>query len=511
MRVDLAKLLTNQISMAPTLEAVQRLAADNGPNLDAIHAAALLMRAAQLSAPWMAAVAAAPAGASSSTAAATQPAHGGKASNSEALAALAQVAASRMGSFDGTTACCALYALAKLGYTSDPTLTEALAQVVGKHRARCSPAQLTTSLWALAKLGWWPEDAWLAGHLAACQALMAAGQLPMQDLSLLLYALAVIGVPPPAPWLDAWQGAVVAALPGAKPQDLSNALWALAALELQPSEACSHALLGAFEAHAGDASAQGLANAVWAVARLGLQPSDAWVAAFLEAAQARMQVVTPQAFATTLASLARMRRPLLVAPWLGGMLRRSLPTLREFKPLELSNTLLALAQLGPAPEREWLEAALQAAAPHLRPEGGFTGVQLCNMLWSLALLQCAPPAQWLDSALAALLPRLPSLRPPALAGMAWSLGRLGHAPPPAWLDAYLDQAFGRLLGADTAAFANTLFCVASLDMEHLQVGLGYCGGCGEKAAGWRLKGCWVVVGGMHGMAWRVRVRPLVSM
>ncbi len=101
-----------------------------------------------------------------------------------------------------------------------------------------------------------------------------------------------------------------------------------------------------------------------------------------------------------------------------------------------------------------------------------SGPQRAHMLWALALLRCRPPAGWLDMQLQHMAPALPTLPQRELTASIWALARLGHAPPHAWMDACLQQAFGRMLGAESTTIANVLFCVASLDMAYLQVGGG---------------------------------------
>jgi hypothetical protein len=67
----------------------------------------------------------------------------------------------------------------------------------------------------------------------------------LQALSNALWALAVLGVRPPRPWLAAWLRAAAAALPAADPQHVSNMLWALARFQIQPGPTWIRAALQA--------------------------------------------------------------------------------------------------------------------------------------------------------------------------------------------------------------------------------------------------------------------------
>jgi hypothetical protein len=183
--VDVAKLLTNQISIAPTLEQLHRLAVDNQGRLGAIHAASLLMRAAQLSAPPLPDAQPAP----------TSQAPAAAARQHQLVDALVRMAERHVGDFDGARTSCALYALAKLNQR-DAALLGALTARAAAERGSSTPLQLRTCLWALAKLDWRPGKEWVCDHLAACQAHMGAGAMTSLDLSLLMSGLAMLGARP---------------------------------------------------------------------------------------------------------------------------------------------------------------------------------------------------------------------------------------------------------------------------------------------------------------------------
>jgi hypothetical protein len=59
---------------------------------------------------------------------------------------------------------------------------------------------------------------------------------PRQALSNSLYTVALLGIPPPRPWLRTWLDAAAVQLPRADPQHIANMLWALARLRCDPGD-----------------------------------------------------------------------------------------------------------------------------------------------------------------------------------------------------------------------------------------------------------------------------------
>jgi hypothetical protein len=155
-----------------------------------------------------------------------------------------------------------------------------------------------------------------------------------------------------------------------KPQDLSNILWALAVLNITPDEAWlawfQQQLLRQLPA----CNQQVLANTIWALARLACSPSDAFLQSFLQ--QCRQQLgsraagSTPQGYSNTLASLAKLQ----VAPgqeWLAAYVAAMQPALPRFKPQELATSIWALAKLGHQPPEEWQQVGDGAGWCHPAP------------------------------------------------------------------------------------------------------------------------------------------------
>lgn len=148
------------------------------------------------------------------------------------------------------------------------------------------------------------------------------------------------------------------------------------------------------------------------------------------------------------------------------MLSRSQAALPTFKPIELSNTIWAVAKVSHQPDPAWLDMFMAASLDQLKH---FAPTQLANVVWSLALLRCAPSKEWMAAALDELQPRLSALNMTALSGLIWALPVLAACPSKAWLGCYLAACFECGVVDDTAACAHILFCVAAIDLECLQV------------------------------------------
>lgn len=105
-----------------------------------------------------------------------------------------------------------------------------------------TPEGLATTVWALGQLGiqlkggpkrQGPGAAWVRRCMGQYEAWMAQGAASSRALSVLLLGLARVGCWPQPEWLEAWQGAMLAAQAGWSSQDVTCALTALASLKAQ--------------------------------------------------------------------------------------------------------------------------------------------------------------------------------------------------------------------------------------------------------------------------------------
>ncbi|KAF6265486.1 hypothetical protein COO60DRAFT_958686 [Scenedesmus sp. NREL 46B-D3] len=302
------------------------------------------------------------------------------------------------------------------------------------------------------------------------------------DLSLALYALAVMGSQPDAAWLGRWQAAVLQQLPNANAQDLSQVLWAVSCLGIRPEGPWLQRVLAATQPLLDSAGSQSLSSMVWAVSRLAPQPPQPWLEAFLQALQDdKSLAASPQAFSTCLAALAKLNAPPDKA-WLSSALEASVTQLPACTPWQLTNIAWACASLNARPSAAWTRGFLKAFA-RLADAGSLSAAQLASVLWSLAVLgrssEALPASQQLQvlvglQALAAAAngTGLRQLGPAGRSALAWALASLGVTPSKQWLGRYLSAAFEGGLASDQLRCANALFCIASVDFEYLVEWLG---------------------------------------
>jgi hypothetical protein len=215
-----------------------------------------------------------------------------------------------------------------------------------------------------------------------------------QDLANTLWALAVLGVRPHAPWMSSFLLASAAAAPTASPQELTNTLWALARLRTAPDAAW----LAAFDAASVGAlqqfSAQGLADALAAQVHLGLVPSAAWGAAWTTAVRACWGSADVRARVKILWAASRCRLP-LGRRWLRAALPEACRELTgalargELSAVELLRLLWAAGRLcrGDAMTHE-LADDLALHACRAAPAMSYAHIESCAR--SLSHLQPAP-------------------------------------------------------------------------------------------------------------------------
>eukprot|EP00878_Enallax_costatus_P027883 GHUV01030068.1.p1 GENE.GHUV01030068.1~~GHUV01030068.1.p1 ORF type:complete len:501 (+),score=142.74 GHUV01030068.1:330-1832(+) len=285
--VNVAKLLTNHIIAADTLEQLHDVLAMHGSVLDHIHVAALLSRTAHICASLEQ---------QQATSAANSDQQQQQADQQQAIqqqqlqdrqqllvTRLTEMMVQRLRHAKAPTLVAAVAALGRLSsmHGTKAAAPQQLQQFAAKTLEllpKLNLSQLAVVSWGLAKAGYKPPTNWLEPVLtsflqqyqdaAAAQqelqqpvqqqqpdprlqrpVLPTAGISQQQrlpylpnlsqrpthhtlatDLSLVIYSLAVMGKQPGPVWLAQWQAAVVQQLPSANMQDLSQALWALAQL-----------------------------------------------------------------------------------------------------------------------------------------------------------------------------------------------------------------------------------------------------------------------------------------
>lgn len=323
----------------------------------------------------------------------------------------------------------------------------------------------STILWALAKLP--ARIAQQHGLLAVAIAQAFVQQVRYanaQDVSMTMWALAALEQKPPAQWLNATLNRMHALLPQAAPQALSNCVWALARLGLPVP---GGSWMDDFARHSlacmPEFSSQGLSNLAWALATLGhALPAD-WLAAFHAAVLAKLPVFNPQALATTLRALVCLSRRCLLPPppfLVSALVAELQRQLRWCEPVDIANSVWALAALQQRPAKEQVAALLAAAQPML-PRCSLE--QLSCLLWGLARLGETPNRAWLaEYALAVEAHLSRPCEPRTASSLLHSLAHMGLRPPSRMQAALLDSLSGRLGSLEPQTVSCTLWALAKM-------------------------------------------------
>uniref|UniRef100_A0A383VC34 RAP domain-containing protein n=2 Tax=Tetradesmus obliquus TaxID=3088 RepID=A0A383VC34_TETOB len=217
-----------------------------------------------------------------------------------------------------------------------------------------------------------------------------------QDISNVLYGMAVSGQLFPDEVVQRLMAAFVDQLQHAKPQNVSNTLWAVATMGQTMPDWQLQQLLGVFVSILQQAKPQEVSNTLLAVAKMGQTAPAGQLQQLLAAIVSMLQQAKPQEVSNTLLACAKLcflPQQLLAAPGLAGLLLADTPQ-------GLANAAWACGQLGHRDEQ--LMAALLAEVTQrlgaaLDSDGSncdeFTSQALCNVCWAVAVLDLQQHAQ----------------------------------------------------------------------------------------------------------------------
>jgi hypothetical protein len=218
-----------------------------------------------------------------------------------------------------------------------------------------------------------------------------------QDISNVVYGIAVSGLGLDANTLQQLLAAFVGVRHTAAPQQLANTVWAVATMGQQVPAEQLRLVLDAFVGMRQQANPQELANTVWAVATMGQQVPAEQLRLVLDAFVGMRQQATPQNVANTVWACAKLGffpEQLLAAPGLATLLRADTPQ-------GLANAAWACGQLGHRDE-QLMAALLAEAGERLAQQAGpgssrdgrsLTAQQLCSLCWAVAVLDLQQHAQ----------------------------------------------------------------------------------------------------------------------
>jgi hypothetical protein len=329
-----------------------------------------------------------------------------------------------------------------------------------------------------------------------------------QEISLLLWALAVSHVAVEQELVRALSRAAVARADDFKPQEMANMTWALATMKERPSEELVTALSRVAVGKKADFSPQAIANLLWAFATLSIKPSPSlveamsaeavrlsehfipqdisnlmWAYATLgcditpelathmaKAATARADAFKPQNVSNLLWSFATLR----ITPdaeMVQALTKVVAARAKQFKPQELANTWWALATLGAHAEMEGpLSVAVSEAMA--KKVGDFKARELSTMMWGFATARLKPDAKLVESVAEAALRLVSTEKAPnssfddfdthSITMLLWSLAKCGVLEDQVPLcEALLRAAEERIDTLDVRHIANIAWALAT--------------------------------------------------
>uniref|UniRef100_A0A383VGT6 RAP domain-containing protein n=1 Tax=Tetradesmus obliquus TaxID=3088 RepID=A0A383VGT6_TETOB len=219
-------------------------------------------------------------------------------------------------------------------------------------------------------------------------------QTTPQPVSNMLWAVATMEHTVPAGQLQQLLDAFTSMLRQAKPQEVSNTIWAVATVGQKVPARQLQQLLGALVSMLQQAKSQDISNTLWAVAKLEQKTPSGQLKQFLGSFVSTLQQATPQNVSNTLLACAKLSflpQQLLAAPGLAGLLLAGTPQ-------GLANAAWACGQLGHRDE-QLMGALLAEVTQRLGVEIKSSHSTRCNsqnlynMCWAVAVLDLQQRAQ----------------------------------------------------------------------------------------------------------------------
>lgn len=279
------------------------------------------------------------------------------------------------------------------------------------------PRELSNILWAASKLRPPPATPLLKTLLAAAAHPAVTARCNAQDVSMCLYAAAVLGLQVSEQQVGVLLGAAAAQLQLAAPQAVANTLWAVATLQNRPheqwlslvEERCCLILQQQQQQqqHSAGFSTKGLHQLLWSMAKLQWVPEQRFLDLFWAASASQLPHMTPHGS---------------------------------------SGLLWAAASLEVQPPQDWMQRWFQHTQQQLAG-GEFGDQDVANALWALVRLSglaVRPGASWLGAALDATGRVLPAAGSQELAVTLWALAKLGVRPPQDWMGRWLEAMSQRM-------------------------------------------------------------------
>jgi len=232
-------------------------------------------------------------------------------------------------------------------------------------------------------------------------------------------------------------------------QGVSNVLWALARLEYPVQEALLDALAARAASQASSAEPKNLSTTLWALAVLGHKPRSKLLKSIADQAMVVVDDFRAPDVVNMLWAYARWARHIPPSdrpmPVVQAMLDQAVNTMQSYTPYQLANLCWSLAMLDCPPAPRVLEYILQTVA--LEP-GKLDGTALTHVLWAYGVM--GTPFNGASSDFAKLLREsgrragVGQVGRTGAAGVLWACGRLGVEPDAKDAARLVDRIYGQL-------------------------------------------------------------------
>ena len=298
------------------------------------------------------------------------------------------------------------------------------------------------------------------------------GSLEPSGFAGVLSACGMLGVKPPADWLQSFWRESAPALDRFGPKELTTTLFACGRLGLKPPGDWQSRFFSASAKALPQYDSQCFANTLFACGAMGLEPPQAWLRVFWPACAAELPTFKPLDLSELLHACARMKltppEDVMEPFWSASQAK-----MRLFTPMSLSKLFYGCAVLRLAPSEEWMHAFWRKST-ELLPT--FTGQSHANMLESSAQLDSwffdkqegkqrfTPPNFWLDRFFPASAASMCHWVPQDFVTTLHGLGQLGIMPPRDWLHEYWKCSAELLPEFTPRSCATTLLACAQLNI-----------------------------------------------
>eukprot|EP00877_Chromochloris_zofingiensis_P003798 jgi/Chrzof1/13419/Cz07g32100.t1 len=222
-------------------------------------------------------------------------------------------------------------------------------------------------------------------------------------------------------WMNSLLAESCRQLPAFGAQELSNLLWAVAVLRVRPGNEWLQEVVHQVASQFGSFNAQEVSTIAWSLAKLRYQPSQEWISALLLHGLDELAGLKPSYVIMLMWALSHWKRN---RRWGGGVqpyLAAAGQMLHSFSPSEASMLLWCLAKLAHPPPAWWLTKYATAITAQLH---AYTPSNSAVTLSSMGNLPWVPGAELMEQLLQHMKAQLPLFSVKELAAVSQGLSNV---------------------------------------------------------------------------------------